>query len=151
MTIPGSPQISHIAVTNSDQPTPSQNPFSPAPLLVDRLTGALFVSPATNESTTAATFLQGVKTVAATATPERLVAESTLVDSVELFARKAAGTANTGNIWIGPASADGAQLRIMAAGDSITYSAPPGKKIDLYDIYIDVATAGDGVVYTALS
>jgi hypothetical protein len=41
MTIPGSPQISPIAVTNSDQPTPSQNPFSPAPLLVDRLTGAL--------------------------------------------------------------------------------------------------------------
>ena len=104
-----------------------------------------------NASTVAATFLQGVKTVAATGTPERLVAESTLVDSVELFARKAAGTANTGNIWIGPASADGAQLRIMAAGDSITYSAPPGKKIDLYNIYIDVATAGDGVVYTALS
>jgi hypothetical protein len=104
-----------------------------------------------NASTTAATFLQGVKTVAATATPERLVASSTLVDSVELFARKAAGTANTGNIFIGPASADGAQLRIMAPGDSITYSAPAGKKIDLYNIYVDVATAGDGVVYTALS
>jgi hypothetical protein len=151
MTIPSSHQITPIAVTTGETPTPQQNAFSPAPLLVDRVTGALFVSPATNESTVAATFLQGVKTVAATATPERLVAASTLVDSVEIMARKARGTANTGDVWFGPQSANDAQLRRLTPGDSVTLSAPPGKKIDLYDIFIDVATAGDGVIYTALS
>jgi hypothetical protein len=104
-----------------------------------------------NVSTTKATILQGNKTVAATATPERLVAESTLVDSVEIVARKGRGLANTGDVWIGPQDANDAQLRRLANGDAITLTAPVGKKIDLFDIFLDVATNGDGVIYTAIA
>jgi hypothetical protein len=41
MTIPSSHQITPIAVTTGETPTPQQNPCSPAPLLVNRISGAL--------------------------------------------------------------------------------------------------------------
>lgn len=100
---------------------------------------------------TPATITQIVKTVSAAATPEPIAASQTLVESVEIYARKAQGTANTGNVWIGPSSADGTNARLLEPGDSYTITAPAGKKIDLNDIYVDVATNGDGVVATTVN
>jgi hypothetical protein len=102
------------------------------------------------DTPTPATITQGNKTVAAAATPERIVASSTLVTSVEIVARKGRGVANTGDVWIGPQSANDAQLRRLTPGDAITLTAPAGKKIDLNLIFVDVATDGDGIIFTAI-
>ena len=110
----------------------------------------ILVNGGSNSSTTPANLTQGNKTVAAAATPETIVASSTLVSSVEIMARKGRGVANTGDVWIGPQSANDAQLRRLVPGDAITLTAPAGKKIDLFLIYVDVATDDDGVIYTAI-
>lgn len=113
--------------------------------------GAVSTSPAASASTTAATVTQGTKTVAASGTPERLAATTTLVESVILEGKNARGTNNTGSVWVGPQSADGAQLLEIAPGESIELKAPDGKKIDINLIYIDVATNADGITYTAIN
>lgn len=101
--------------------------------------------------TTAATFSQAVKTVAATGTPEAIAATTTLVDSVVIYGQKALATNNTSTCYIGPTSGNGTQLLPIAAGSYVTLSAPTGKKIDLAGIFVDVGTNGDGVIYTALA
>lgn len=101
--------------------------------------------------TTAATPYQATKTVAATGTPEALAATSMLVDSVVLDARKARGTLNTSTCFIGFTNVNDAQLYPLAPGERLSLSAPPGKRIDLAGIYVDVGTNGDGITYTALA
>jgi hypothetical protein len=100
-------------------------------------------------STTALTPTQGVKTVTTAGTPVRLVATETLVESVEIHARKAAGTANTGIVYLGYSATGGQNYRALAVGEVWSQTAVAGKKIDLHLIYIDAATNGDGVIYTA--
>jgi hypothetical protein len=94
--------------------------------------------------------IQSKKTVAAANTPEALVAKSTAVQSVELVAQKDQNSANTGTIWVGWSSADGVCNRPMSPGDILPITAPFGQKLDLGAIYIDVATANDGVTFTAI-
>lgn len=104
-----------------------------------------------NASTTALTWTQATKTVAASGTPEVMAASSTLCDSVLLEGKNARGTNNTGNVWIGATSANDTQLLMIAPGERLTLAAPAGKKLDLNLIYIDVATNADGVIYTAFN
>jgi hypothetical protein len=102
-----------------------------------------------NTSTTAVTPSQGRKAVAAAGTPELLVGSLTLVESVEIQARKNVTTANTGNIYLGFSSSAGSNYRVLEPGDVFTWTAPPGKKLDLHLIYVDAATSADAVTYTA--
>ena len=102
-------------------------------------------------STTAATLTQGAKAVAAAGTPERLVATSTLVESVELHARKSPTVANTGNIYVGISATAGQNLRALIPGESFTIVAPPGKMIDTRNIFLDAATSADAVTWTAVT
>lgn len=94
------------------------------------------------------TLIQSKKTVAATGTPEALVADETPAQWVEMIAQKDQGSANTGSIWYGPSSADATNTRLMATGAVARIDAPAGQKINLADIFIDVATNGDGVTFT---
>jgi hypothetical protein len=93
------------------------------------------------------TIRQGFKTVAATGTPEAMVSTSTLVSSVVIQGYKAQGTMNTGNVYIGGLVTDAVDPIAIVPGGSLTIDAPPGKYIDLASLYIDVATAADGVGY----
>jgi hypothetical protein len=104
-----------------------------------------------NTSTTAATATQGVKAVGSAGTPERLVASSTLVESVEIFARKGKTTANTGNIYVGFSSSAASNTRVLEPGETWQLTAPAGKKIDLNLIYVDAATTADAVTYTSVN
>ena len=97
------------------------------------------------------TIIQATKTVASAGTPEKLAPDGTYCDVVLLEAKNARGTNNTGTVWIGNSATNDAQLLALAAGTSLQFSAPPGKTLDLGIFYIDVATAGDGVTYTALN
>jgi hypothetical protein len=95
--------------------------------------------------------IDGIKTVAATGTPEALVSTPRTVQSVELVPQKAQGTANTGTVYIGWQSGNGLQYRPIAPTDQpFAITAPFGSKLDLSQIYIDAATAGDGVSYVAI-
>lgn len=94
--------------------------------------------------------IQSSKTVAATGTPEALVSASKAVQAVEIIAQKGQNSVNTGTIWIGVSLTDGTPNRPMAPGDILPLTAPFGSKIDLNQLTIDVATAGDGVTFTAI-
>jgi hypothetical protein len=84
--------------------------------------------------------------------PQPLTATSTLVEAVEIQPARDRATPNAGAIWIGPTSGNGTQLRRITNAD-VPYivTAPPGKKIDLSQIFVGVANAGDGVVWTAVN
>ncbi len=86
----------------------------------------------------------GVKTVSATGTPEPLVASTTYVNSVLIQAGKAR-SANASSVWVGFSVTNDAQPIELLPGDAISFEAPPGKRIDISGIYIDVTTANDGV------
>ncbi len=101
--------------------------------------------------TTAATPYQAAKVVAATGTPEAISATTLLVDSVVIYGQKAKGSNNTSTCYLGFTSVNEAQLLPITAGSYVSLSAPLGKKIDLAGIFVDVGTAGDGVIYTAFA
>lgn len=101
----------------------------------------------TSTSASAATYIQGFKTVAATNTPELMKASTGLVSSVVIQGYKAQGTLNAGNVYIGSVVTDATDPIAIVPGGSLTIDAPPGKFIDLNTLYIDVATAADGVGY----
>jgi hypothetical protein len=106
---------------------------------------------AANPSTTAATLTQGVNTVAAAGTPEALVGSATLVEKVIITATKGFNSANTGAVFVGQSSTNDQNYIRLMPWDVLILDAPPGKKIDLNQIYIDVVTNGDGVAYFAIN
>lgn len=87
-----------------------------------------------------------VKTVAATNTPEVLGTTATKGRTVIFTGNKAARTANTGTVWIQTSSADGAAGLKLTTGATVTLTASDGKVLEAADFWIDVETAGDGVV-----
>lgn len=89
---------------------------------------------------------QLVKTIAAIATPERVSATSKKFRTAIFIGNKAARTANTGDVWIGPTSTDNDQPLKIATGAVVTITAPEGQELDLFDVWLDAATIGDGVV-----
>lgn len=107
------------------------------------------VTAGASTSTTAETIAQARTTVTTAGTPVKLVAISTLVDQVEIFAMKSVTVANTGNIYVGISSSGGSNLMVLSPGQTWSHKAPSGKKIDLSLIYIDAATSADAVVYTS--
>jgi len=84
---------------------------------------------------------QLVKTVALTTVPERISSVTCPCQTAIIVASKAEQTDNTTSIRIGPTATDGKQpIPISPGGQYIL------EKVDLYDWYVDVGTASDGVV-----
>ena len=82
-----------------------------------------------------------VKTVASTTVPERIASDHFPVTNAIIYGRKAVRTNNVADVWIGPESADGQQVGQIVPGGVFTVT-----EIDLYDVYLDVENANDGVV-----
>lgn len=87
----------------------------------------------------------GSKDVAAAGTAEPLVAASTKRSI--LYVRAKAG--NTGNIYLGDSNVDNATSTqiVLAAGQSVTLTAPAGYCLDVNQFYIDAAVNGEGVEF----
>jgi len=90
---------------------------------------------------------QITKTVSATGTPEALGSGAVRAHSITFFAMKAARTDNTGRVYIQVASGNDTAGAPLDPGDSVTFTAN-GEDEYFSDnqFYIDVETAGDGVV-----
>jgi hypothetical protein len=93
----------------------------------------------------AGTIAQVIKTVAATGTPEAIAATATLFKMATLIGVKAARTNNTGIVYVGASATNDTQPLAVSPGERVSLEAPPGQKLDLAAIYVDVLNAGDGV------
>lgn len=115
-------------------------------------------APVVPSGTTQAAFVQGSILPASAATPERLAAVGTYVSSVTIIGQRLARVANTSSVFLGSTPTNGEQLVELTPGGAVpgvngsSYSltAPPGRVIDLGDIYVDIITVGDGVTYWGL-
>lgn len=102
--------------------------------------------PVRNTSPVAATHGFAVKSVASAGTPEALAAAGTLVVSVLIVPKRG----NTNPVWIGSSGTnDAPSVKVTDTGVALT--APPGTRIDLGLIFVDVTTNGEGVAYESLS
>lgn len=101
-------------------------------------------------ATNKATIVRGLKAPAAIGTPEALAAAGTFVQTVTIWALRAARVANTGSVFVDTTSANDAQLIELTPAAYVTFTAPPGKVIDLADIFVDAATLTDGVLYVGM-
>ena len=146
--------MSDAFLTNADGSIPANPEALPATRVgqyaknaVDAETRALLVKPvaADPDTTPAATFLGFNKTVAATGAPERLhsVQGERTADQIIVSPLRT----NTGNVFLGTASTNDTQ-HIEAP---FIFAAPDGKKIDAYDIYVDVTVNGEGVRATLIN
>lgn len=118
------------------------SPTNPLPVLATFTPGA---------ASTVATVTEGHKAPAAIGTPEALAGVSTKVATVTLIAQRAGrGVANVGSVYWGWSAGNDTQVKELVPGDQIVISAPPGKLIDLANLYIDAATATDGVAWVAM-
>ena len=92
------------------------------------------------------TFTQIVKTVAATYTPEAIAVSGTYFRVATIMGKKAARTNNVDIVYIGIGSTNDTQPLAIYPGQIFSISMPSGGIGDLHEWYIDVETAGDGVV-----
>lgn len=113
------------------------------------------VSPAT--AANKATFVRGFKAPASIGTPEALAASGTYVQKVTIFAIRASRMTNTSSVWVDGIATNNAQSIELLPGSAgnpmgafVSFEAPPGKVIDLADIYVDSATVTDGVFYLGM-
>lgn len=89
---------------------------------------------------------QLIKTVAAAGTPEKISATSIRVRQATLIGNKAARTANTGTVYVGPGATDDTQIYSIASGEvGAVLQSPDGGLIDLSQWYVDAENNGDGV------
>jgi len=86
-----------------------------------------------------------IKTVTATTVPELVSATSAPFTYAIFKGNKAARTANTGTVYLGPQGTNDTQALSIATGATLVIQAPVGMKFDLNQFYLDVATAADGV------
>ena len=88
------------------------------------------------------------KTVTTAATAERLSSTQLLCDVLVITAE----TDNTGIITVGGSAVVGALATRkgipLTVGKSTVMIAPEGKKINLYDVWLDTTVNGDGATYT---
>lgn len=96
-----------------------------------------------------ATLVEGSVAPAAIGAPEPLAAVETLVQSVVITAVRGDRTNNANTVWRGFSAANQSQKHPMVPTEWRAITAPPGKLLDLNQIYIDVETVGDGVVWEA--
>lgn len=104
-----------------------------------------------------ATFVRGFKAPASIGAPEALAASGTYVQKVTIFAIRASRTTNTSSVWVDAIATNNAQSIELLPGSAgnpmgafVSFEAPPGKVIDLADIYVDAATVTDGVFYLGM-
>ncbi len=102
--------------------------------------------PVRNTSTVAAVHGFAIKSVTSAGTPEALVAASTLVCSVLIVPKRG----NSNPVWIGSSSTND-QPSIKVTDVGVQLNAPPGSRIDLANIFVDVTTNGEGVAYESLN
>lgn len=114
-----------------------------------------FISPAT--AANKATFVRGFKAPASIGTPEALAAAGTYVQKVTIFAIRASRTTNTSSVWVDAIATNNAQSIELLPGSAgnpmgafVSFEAPPGKVIDVADIYVDAATVTDGVFFLGM-
>lgn len=93
-----------------------------------------------NTSTTAANITTGSKSVGTPGTPEALVGVSFLVQRVDIQASFMKAV-NTNNAFVG---INGDCKYILTPGSTYSINAPPGKKINLNTIYVDVTNGVTG-------
>jgi hypothetical protein len=102
--------------------------------------------PVANTSPTAATHGNAVKSVASAGTPEALASPGTLAVSVLIVPKRG----NSNPVWIGSSSTnDAPSVKVTDVG--VLLQAPPGKRLDLCNIFVDVTTNGEGVAYETLN
>jgi len=94
-------------------------------------------------------WVMGGAVVAAGPAPAPLAASETFARKVIMTAVKAAGTANTGVVYVGDANLidTTAACIQLAPGESFTLEGSPGTKFDLNLLKMDGANVGDGVRY----
>ena len=85
-------------------------------------------------------------TNASTGAPKRLSDTPRKFRSATFIGNNARQTANTGTVYIGWSSVNGEPCVAITTGQIITIEPDPGEAFDLYDMWLDVATASDGVV-----
>ena len=90
---------------------------------------------------------QYIITNSSTSAPTRLAAvRGTYARAITVLGNKDYRTGNTGTVYIGPSSTNDQQVLSITTGQILTLSFGENQFIDLYDWYLDVATADDGVV-----
>lgn len=89
-----------------------------------------------------------VKTVASAGTPEKISDTAIWFKRATLAGNKAARTPNTGTVYYGSSAANDTQTGEILPADVVQIIAPEGERRNLADYWIDVVTAGDGVVVT---
>ncbi len=89
---------------------------------------------------------QLIKTNSSTSVPVRIAPLGTYASKVTFIGNNAARTANTGTVYVGPTSTNDTQTLAITTGQTMTIECAPGEWIDLYEWYLDPATANDGVV-----
>lgn len=82
-----------------------------------------------------------------TAVPARMApVRGTFATCVTVIGNKDWRTANTGTVYIGPTSTNDQQPITITSGQLVTLTFAANQEVDLYDWYVDVGTANDGVV-----
>lgn len=89
---------------------------------------------------------QLIITASSSGTPVQFTNAPTKVTKVTIIGKKAARTANTGTVYVGPSSANDSQVYEIATGTIHTLSARSGTVIDLSSWWLDVDTNGDGII-----
>lgn len=91
---------------------------------------------------------QLTKTNSDPSTPVRLtsVRGQSLFKTATFYGRLHPRTNNTSSVYLGPVSTNSTQPIEVPAGGSVVITAPKDSYLDLYDFYLDVSTANDGVV-----
>jgi hypothetical protein len=113
---------------------------------------ALRVEQVATSSATYATITSSSKTNQTPGTAQRLVSERGLsvAHQFQLVAYRPSRAENTGIIWLGVASGSGLQFVPLNPRQALLITAPPGKVLDLYDLWIDGSVSDDGVVWLGL-
>ena len=70
---------------------------------------------------------------------------------ISLIGKKDNRTANTSTVYIGGLSGNDSQPIEVPAGQAVGLVLPPNTMIDLSTLYLDVGTAGDGVMVLYIS
>ena len=86
------------------------------------------------------------KTNADTGVPVRISSTNLYFKTATIYGKKSARVNNTGNVWIGMASTNDTQFVLITPGSSVTITDAQEFVHDFKDIYLDVATADDGVM-----
>lgn len=89
---------------------------------------------------------QVITTNSSTSVPTALSTTDIWFTRATVLGLKAARTANSGDVYIGPTSSNDAQpFKVLSSGE-VVIQAQVGTKLNLKEWYLDVTIANDGVV-----